>query len=44
LPEKDLVGQALMVYWSWDPDISLIFDPVGKLGSIRWTRPGLMVH
>lgn len=44
LPEKDLVGQALMVYWSWDPDLSLLTDPIGKLGSIRWTRPGLMVH
>ena len=44
LPEKDLVGQALMVYWSWDPDISLLTDPIGKLGSIHWSRPGLMVH
>ena len=44
LPEKDLVGQALMVYWSWDPDRSLLTDPVGKIGSIRWTRPGLMVQ
>ena len=44
LPEKDLVGQALMVYWSWDPDLSLLTDPVEKLGSIRWNRPGLAVH
>ncbi len=44
LPERDLVGQALMVYWSWDPDLSLLSDPIGKLGSIRWRRPGLMVH
>jgi len=44
LPEKDLVGQALMVYWSWDPDLSLLTDPVAKLASIRWNRPGLAVH
>lgn len=44
LSEKDLVGQALMVYWSWDPDLSLLTDPIGKIASIRWTRPGLMVH
>lgn len=44
LPEKDLVGQALMVYWSWDPDLSLLTDPVNKLSSIRWNRPGLLVH
>ncbi len=44
LPEKDLVGQALMVYWSWDPDLSLLTDPIDKLSSIRWNRPGLLVH
>jgi signal peptidase I len=44
LPEKDLVGQPLIVYWSWDPDLSLLTDPFGKLASIRWSRPGLMVH
>jgi signal peptidase I len=44
MPEKDLVGKALMVYWSWDPDVSLLTDPLGKLASIRWNRPGLMVH
>lgn len=43
LPEKDLVGQALMVYWSWDPHISL-FDPVNKIGSIRWNRIAMPVH
>ncbi|MEI6638626.1 MAG: signal peptidase I [Chlorobium sp.] len=44
LPEKDLVGQALMVYWSWDPDLSLLTDPVAKLASIRWNRPGMAVN
>ncbi|MBV5304885.1 MAG: signal peptidase I [Chlorobium sp.] len=44
LPEKDLVGQALMVYWSWDPDLSLLTEPVEKLASIRWNRPGHAVH
>ncbi|MEI7825479.1 MAG: signal peptidase I [Chlorobiaceae bacterium] len=44
LPEKDLVGQAMMVYWSWDPDLSILTDPIGKLGSIRLARSGLVVH
>lgn len=43
LAERDVVGQALMVYWSWNPDISLL-DPTEKLSSIRWQRTGLMVH
>ncbi|MEI6757891.1 MAG: signal peptidase I [Chlorobium sp.] len=44
LPEKDIVGEAMVVYWSWDPDLSLITEPVGKLSSIRWHRSGLVVH
>ena len=44
LPATDVVGQALMVYWSWDPDLSLLTDPVGKIASIRWGRTGLVVH
>jgi len=44
LPEKDLVGQALMVYWSWNPDLSLLTEPVSKISSIRLERTGLMVH
>ncbi|MEI6847475.1 MAG: signal peptidase I [Chlorobiaceae bacterium] len=44
VPEKDLVGQALLVYWSWNPDISILSDPIGKLASIRWQRSGLLVH
>jgi len=43
LPEGDLVGQALMVYWSWNPNLSF-FAPLEKLSSIRWERIGLIVH
>ncbi|MBC8524418.1 MAG: signal peptidase I [Chlorobium phaeobacteroides] len=43
LSERDVVGQALMVYWSWDPNISFS-DPVEKVSSIRWQRTGMMVH
>jgi signal peptidase I len=44
LPDSDIVGQAMMVYWSWDPDRSLLTDPVGKIASIRLNRTGLVVH
>ncbi len=43
LPERDIIGQALMVYWSWNPNISLL-NPVEKIASIRWQRSGMMVH
>lgn len=44
LPERDIVGEAMMVYWSWDPGIPLLLDPLGKIFSSRWQRIGLMVH
>ena len=44
LPEKDIVGQALMVYWSWNPDLSIFTDLVSKISSIRLQRTGLIVH
>ncbi|HEX9614865.1 MAG TPA: signal peptidase I [Bacteroidota bacterium] len=43
VPEENLVGEALMVYWSWDPDISLM-NFLDKLGSIRWGRFGMLVR
>ena len=43
LSERDIIGQALVVYWSWSPTIPL-GDPLKKLASIRWGRTGLMVH
>jgi len=44
LPERDILGEAMLVYWSWDPDRSLFLDPAGKLSSIRWQRTGMTVH
>ncbi|MBM3423165.1 MAG: signal peptidase I [Chlorobi bacterium] len=44
LPGRDILGEAMMVYWSWDPNRSLLFDPAGKLTSIRWGRAGMVVH
>jgi len=43
VPEDNLVGEALMVYWSWNPDISLLeFNE--KLKSVRWERFGMLVR
>ncbi|MBI4417850.1 MAG: signal peptidase I [Ignavibacteriales bacterium] len=43
VPEENLIGEALMVYWSWDPDIALM-DPMSKVQSIRWERIGMLVR
>lgn len=42
MPEENIVGQAFMLYWSWDATISFanFFD---LLGSIRWSRIGTLI-
>jgi signal peptidase I len=42
IPEEHVVGTPLIVYWSWDPELSLFGLPQ-KLASIRWTRLGTLV-
>jgi signal peptidase I len=37
MPRDKVIGEALIIYWSWDPAIP--FSDFGKLvGSIRWDR------
>jgi signal peptidase I len=44
IPKDDVVGTPLIVYWSWDPDISLFSDPISKLASIRLSRIGTLIR
>jgi len=42
VPEENIVGEALMIYWSWDPG-----DPGGGMidaGKIRWSRIGSLIR
>jgi signal peptidase I len=43
IPEENIVGTPIIVYWSWDPDIPItdIFD---KLGSIKFNRIGTLIE
>lgn len=43
VPDKNLIGEALMVYWSWDSDID-VSRTGAKVGSIRWNRIGTFVR
>ncbi len=43
VPEDNLVGEALLVYWSWDPDVPMT-HAVEKMESIRWERLGTLVR
>ena len=42
MPKDDLVGEALIIYWSWNPDIP--FSHLSSLfQSIRWNRIGTVI-
>jgi len=42
IPEENIVGTPMIVYWSWNPDIP-IFNIIAKLGSIRPSRVGSLI-
>ena len=37
VPEKNIIGKAMMIYWSWDTFIP-ITKPLALIDSIRWER------
>jgi len=43
VPEDNIVGKAMFVYWSWDTSVSVgsIFN---KFSAIRWSRIGTMIQ
>ncbi|MBI4429792.1 MAG: signal peptidase I [Ignavibacteriales bacterium] len=42
VPDRYLVGKAILVYWSWDPDIP-VNSLEEKLRSVRWGRVGKVI-
>jgi len=40
--EKAILGKALIIYWSWDVNKSLL--SVGRFKSVRWNRIGDIIH
>ncbi len=42
VPEQNIIGEALVVYWSWDPELS-VGSFVAKVNSIRWNRIGTLI-
>ncbi len=42
LPEENIVGQATLIYWSWNQDIAFL-NLLDKIGSIRWERIGNLI-
>ncbi len=42
VPRENIVGKALITYWSWNSEIPFS-DFVGLVGSIRWERIGRLI-
>ena len=43
VPEENVVGKAMFVYWSWDTSIPLT-SVADKFAAIRWSRIGTLVR
>jgi signal peptidase I len=43
IPEENIVGTPMIVYWSWDSDIS-IFNIFQKIPSVRLNRLGTLIR
>lgn len=41
VPRDKIIGEALIIYWSWDPASTNILD---LLASVRWDRIGRLIH
>lgn len=41
--DDDIVGEALIIYWSWDPSISFL-EFFRLMGSVRWDRIGMPIQ
>jgi signal peptidase I len=44
VPEDLIIGEPLIIYWSWDKEIPMFPDVIKKLSSIRLNRIAKLVH
>jgi signal peptidase I len=43
IPKENIVGTPMIVYWSWDPNVS-IGNLIRKIGSVRFSRIGTIIR
>ena len=43
VPADHLIGEALFIYWSWDPEIP-VYSLSEKYSTIRWNRIGILIR
>jgi len=44
VPEDLIIGEPLIIYWSWDKEIPMFPDVIKKLSSIRLNRIAKLIH
>jgi signal peptidase I len=44
VPEDLIIGEPLIIYWSWDKEIPMFPDLIKKLSSIRISRIAKLIH
>ncbi len=40
--QKDVLGKAFIIYWSWDINLSLL--SLERFSTVRWSRMGDIIH
>ena len=43
VPSDHVIGEALFIYWSWDPEIP-VYSVSEKYSTIRWNRIGTLIR
>jgi signal peptidase I len=44
IPEDNIIGSPMFVYWSWDTNLPLISEFFTKLTTIRWSRIATIIR
>lgn len=44
VPEDLIIGEPLIIYWSWDRELPLFPDVINKLSSLRLSRIAKLIH
>lgn len=44
VPEDLIIGEPLIIYWSWDKELPMFPDVIKKLSSIRLNRIAKLIH
>jgi signal peptidase I len=44
VPEDLIIGEALIIYWSWERDLDFFPDFISKLASVKLSRIAKLIY